>query len=59
MDADYSFHVKTIKTYARVFLTLIILAIGSVLYKSLLVFEIPWRPRVKGMPGKAKTTKNW
>ena len=30
MGADYSFHVKTIETHARTFLTLNILAIGRV-----------------------------
>ena len=30
MGADHSFYVKTIETHARAFLTLIILAIGSV-----------------------------
>ena len=28
-------------------------------YKILLVFEVPYRPRVKWMSGKAKTTKSW
>ena len=31
MDADYSFHVKTIETYVRTFLALDISAIGRVL----------------------------
>jgi hypothetical protein len=30
MGADYSFYVKTIETHARAFLTLNILAVGSV-----------------------------
>ena len=31
MDADYSFYVKTIETYARAFLALNVSAIGRVL----------------------------
>ena len=34
MGADFAFYVKTIETHARAFLTLIILAIGTVFWLS-------------------------